>query len=42
VMDWNEPVVRQFPEDATLVAVDAMRRLVLWDARTGSKRPFPS
>lgn len=40
--DWNEPVLRQYPEDATFVGLDSSRHLVLWDARTGAKRPFPS
>ena len=39
---WGDPIIPQFTEDATLVAMDANRKLLLWDPRTGAKRPFPS
>jgi ABC-type transport system involved in multi-copper enzyme maturation permease subunit len=39
---WAEPVLRQFPEDATFVGMDTSRHLLLWDPRTGAKRAFPT
>jgi hypothetical protein len=39
---WGESTVPQFTEDATLVTMEQSRKLVLWDPRTGAKRPFPS
>jgi ABC-type transport system involved in multi-copper enzyme maturation permease subunit len=39
---WGDPVLPQFTEDATIVAMDGKRKLLLVDARTGAKRPFPS
>ena len=39
---WNDPLMPQFTEDATLMAMDAGHTLVLWDPRTGGKQPFPS
>lgn len=39
---WSGPVLRVFPEDATLIGMDPSRKLVMWDARTGAKRPFHS
>jgi ABC-type transport system involved in multi-copper enzyme maturation permease subunit len=39
---WADPAVPQFTEDATIVAMDEQRKLLLVDARTGAKRPFPS
>jgi ABC-type transport system involved in multi-copper enzyme maturation permease subunit len=38
---WTEPVMRQFPEDATFIGIDRSRKMVTWDARTGATRPFP-
>jgi hypothetical protein len=38
---WNEPLLPQFTEDATLVAMETGRKLVLWNPRTGEKQPFP-
>jgi ABC-type transport system involved in multi-copper enzyme maturation permease subunit len=35
-------IIPQYNEDATLVAMDAARKLVLWDLKTGAKRPLPS
>ncbi|HYC58717.1 MAG TPA: hypothetical protein VEK79_04050 [Thermoanaerobaculia bacterium] len=42
VPSWNGPVLREFPDEATLIGMDASRKLVMWDARTGKKRPFHS
>jgi hypothetical protein len=39
---WSDPVLPQFTEDAAIAAMDGERKLVLVDARTGAKRPFPS
>lgn len=39
---WDNGIIPQYDEDATLVAMDATRKLVLWDLKTGSKRPLPS
>jgi hypothetical protein len=39
---WSDPIVPQFTEDATLIAMEKGRKLVLWDPRTGTKRQFPS
>lgn len=39
---WFGPMLREFPEDATFVGMDTSRHLVLWDARTGAKRAFPT
>lgn len=39
---WNDPLVPQFTEDATLMAMEGSRRIVLWDPRTGETKPFPS
>ena len=39
---WNEPIVPQFTEDATLAMTEEGRELVLWNPRTGETRPFPS
>jgi hypothetical protein len=39
---WGDAIIPQFTEDATLVAMDAGRKLVLWDLKTGAKRPLPS
>lgn len=39
---WTESMLPQFTEDAMLVAMESDRKLVLWDPRTGAKRPFPS
>ncbi len=41
-LGWNDSTVPQFTEDATVVAMDGERKLVLWDVKTGAKRPFPS
>jgi len=41
-MGWDDPMLPQFTEDATIVAMDEDRRLVLWDLKTGAKRPMPS
>ena len=38
---WFDPVMPRFTEDAGLAAMDGERKLVLIDARTGAKRPFP-
>ena len=32
----------RFAEDATFVGLDRSRKLLLWDAKTGAKRPMPS
>jgi hypothetical protein len=32
----------RYTEDATFVGFDRERRYLLWDAKTGAKRPFPS
>ena len=34
--------VAQYADDATFVGLDRERRLMLWDSRTGAKRPLPS
>jgi hypothetical protein len=39
---WSDPVLPQFTEDAAIAAMDGERKLVLIDARTGARRPFPS
>ncbi len=39
---WSEATVPQFTEDATLVVMEGGRKLVLWNPRTGEKRPFPA
>ena len=39
---WSDPVLPQFTEDAAIAAMDGQRKLVLIDARTGARRPFPS
>jgi hypothetical protein len=36
----NDLFVPRYPENATFVSVDRERHLVLWDARTGAKRPL--
>ncbi|MDP9194652.1 MAG: ABC transporter permease [Acidobacteriota bacterium] len=41
-LGWNETMVPQFTDDATIVAMDGTRELVLWDLKSGTKRPFPS
>jgi hypothetical protein len=41
VPTWWSSVIREFPEDATFVSLSSARELVLWNARTGVKRPFP-
>lgn len=41
-LGWNDAAVPQFTEDATIVAMDRERKLLLVDVRTGAKRPFPS
>jgi hypothetical protein len=37
----NQLYVPQYPENATFVGIGNGRKLLLWDARTGAKRPFP-
>jgi ABC-type transport system involved in multi-copper enzyme maturation permease subunit len=39
---WSMPVLRRFDEGAQFIGVDSARNLVVWDARTGAKRPFGS
>lgn len=39
---WTDSTLPQFTEDATLVVMEGQRKLVLWDPRTGTKRPFPA
>jgi ABC-type transport system involved in multi-copper enzyme maturation permease subunit len=40
---WGiDPVLPQFPADATFAGVDASRNVVLWDAGSGARRSFPS
>jgi ABC-type transport system involved in multi-copper enzyme maturation permease subunit len=39
---WSDPVLPRFTEDAAIAAMDGERKLVLVDARTGARRPFPS
>jgi hypothetical protein len=39
---WTDPVLRDYRDDGTFVALDANRKLVLWNARTGARKPFPS
>lgn len=39
---WNDPLLPQFTEDAMLMAMADERRIVLWDPRTGEKKPMPS
>jgi ABC-type transport system involved in multi-copper enzyme maturation permease subunit len=39
---WNDPTVPQFTEGATVVAMDGERSVMLWDLKTGAKRPLPS
>jgi ABC-type transport system involved in multi-copper enzyme maturation permease subunit len=41
-LGWGDATVPQFTEDATIVASDEERGLVLWDLKSGAKRPFPS
>lgn len=41
-LGWNDSTVPQFTEDATIVAMDGNRKLVLWDIKTDAKRPMPS
>jgi hypothetical protein len=41
-LTWTEPIVPQFTEDANIVVMDAGHKLVLWNPRSGEKRPFPS
>jgi hypothetical protein len=41
-LGWNDSTVPQFTEDAAIVAMNAERKLVLWDTKTGAKRPMPS
>jgi ABC-type transport system involved in multi-copper enzyme maturation permease subunit len=38
---WSDPVLPRFTEDAAIAGMDGERKLVLIDARTGAKRPFP-
>lgn len=33
---------QRYAENATFIGIDRERRFLLWDARTGAKRPFPS
>jgi hypothetical protein len=43
IIGRNRPMVR-YSENATFIGlgrIDGERRLVLWDARTGAKRPLP-
>jgi hypothetical protein len=39
---WSGPALPQLTEDAAVAALDGQRKLVLVDARTGARRPFPS
>lgn len=39
---WTDSTLPQFTEDATLVVMAGQRKLMLWDPRTGAKRPFPA
>jgi hypothetical protein len=41
-LGWNDATVPQFTEDATIVAMGSGRSVVLWDLKTGAKRPLPS
>jgi hypothetical protein len=41
-LGWSASTMPQFTEDATIVAMDGKRELVLWDLKSGAKRPFPS
>jgi ABC-type transport system involved in multi-copper enzyme maturation permease subunit len=34
--------VPRYTENATFIGIDRERRYLLWDAKTGAKRPFPS
>lgn len=38
---WDNPVLTHLTEDTTVVARNAKHGFVLWDVRTGAKRPFP-
>lgn len=40
ILGRNRPMVR-YTENATFIGMDRQRRFVLWDARTGAKRPLP-
>ncbi len=39
---WDDAVLPQLTEDATVVVTDAGRKVALWDVRTGAKRSLPS
>jgi hypothetical protein len=41
-LGWNDSTVPQFTEDASIVAMDENRAVVLWDLKSGAKRPLPS
>jgi len=41
VGSWSELRLLRFAEDANIAVVDANMKVVLWDVRTGERRPFP-
>jgi hypothetical protein len=38
---WHELRLKRFPEDATIAMLDDEMKIVLWDVRTGERRPLP-
>jgi hypothetical protein len=41
ILSLSRSVVPQFTDNATFVGIGRGRKFLLWDARTGAKRPFP-
>lgn len=42
IVGRSPAILPRYTEDATFVAISRSPRYVLWDAKTGAKRPFPS